>query len=255
MKILNINNNSNNFKIIDEKVGDILNKAPLTKEFFEKHNIDYCCEGRKTLKEVLIEMNLNKSDIIQELIHTIEMGRQFKSSGSDEIVKSTDFISKNNEEIINYIIYNFHEGLRKTLPEINISLLKIMRAHIKKHKDLYWKLHELLHKLIYILEGHLILEEENIFKTMFRFEKGEVSKDSEEYKVMLECIQESINEHFIIGPTLKEIVSLTDNYTPPKDACQTVINTYKELHKLQDHLLAHTQIENNILFPRFSNQL
>lgn len=254
MKILNINNNSNNFKILDQKIGDILNKIPPTKEFFEKYNIDYCCDGRKILKDVLNEMNLNKPDIIQELISIVEKGCEFKPSGSDEVIKSTDFINKSNQEVIDYILSHFHEGLRKTLPELNASLLKIMRAHIKKHKVLYWKLHELLHKLTYIIEGHLILEEENIFNTMLNVEKGKVSKDSEEYKTMMEGIQESMNEHSIMGPTLKEMASLTNNYTPPEDACQTVIDTYKEFHKLQDHLLAHTQLENNILFPRFLNK-
>ena len=71
---------------------------------------------------------------------------------------------------------------------------------------------------------------------------------------MIETITEAVDEHFIIGPTLKELASLTNNYSVPENSCETVKKVYSELHKLQDHILAHTQIENNILFPRYLTQ-
>lgn len=97
MKIININNDFNNFKILDEKVGDILNKFPSTKTFFDKYNIDYCCNGRKVLKDALKELNINNQNIVNELIHDIQKACEFKSSNSDEVVKSTDFINKSSE--------------------------------------------------------------------------------------------------------------------------------------------------------------
>lgn len=254
MKIININNDFNNFKILDEKVGDILNKFPSTKTFFDKYNIDYCCNGRKVLKDALKELNIDNQNIVNELIHDIQKACEFKSSNSDEVVKSTDFINKSSEEVIDFVINHFHEGLRKTMPEINALILKIMRAHIKHHKQLFWKIHELFCKIKDIFEGHLILEEENIFKAMIKFNNGELSKESEEYKTMIETITEAVDEHFIIGPTLKELASLTNNYSVPENSCETVKKVYSELHKLQDHILAHTQIENNILFPRYLTQ-
>lgn len=254
MKTININNDFNNLKILDEKVGDILNKFPNTKTFFDKYNIDYCCNGRKFLKDALKEMNINNQATITELIHTIQKSCEFKSSNSNEVIKSTDFVSKSSEEVIDFIINHFHEGLRKTIPEINLLILKIMRAHIKHHKQLFWKLHELFCKIRDIFESHLILEEEDIFKAMIKFNNGELSKESEEYQTMIESIKEATDEHFIIGPTLKELASLTNNYSVPENSCETVKKVYNELHKLQDHILAHTQIENNILFPRYLTQ-
>ncbi|HJC99990.1 MAG TPA: DUF542 domain-containing protein [Candidatus Dwaynia gallinarum] len=240
--------------MLDEKVGDILNKFPSTKTFFDKYNIDYCCNGRKVLKDALKELNIDNQNIVNELIHDIQKACEFKSSNSDEVVKSTDFINKSSEEVIDFVINHFHEGLRKTMPEINALILKIMRAHIKHHKQLFWKIHELFCKIKDIFEGHLILEEENIFKEMIKFNNGELSKESEEYKTMIETITEAVDEHFIIGPTLKELTSLTNNYSVPENSCETVKKVYEELHKLQDHILAHTQIENNILFPRYLTQ-
>lgn len=254
MKTININNDLNNFNILDQKVGDILNKFPNTKKFFDKYNVDYCCEGQTILKKALKKLNIDNQAKINELIENINSSCQLKPSGENEIIKSIEFVGKTSEEIIEYIINYFHEGLRNKLPIINDSLLKIMRSHIKNHKELFWKIHEIFCKIKVMFESHLILEEENIFKPMIKYNNGEISKSNIDYQTMICAINEATNEHSIIGPLVKEIASLTNNYTVPENTCETVKFVYTELHKLQDHILAHTQIENNILFPRYLNQ-
>lgn len=254
MKTLNINNNFNNFKILDERVGDILNKFPMTKDFFEKYDIDYCCNGRKFIKDALNELNINNATIINELIsYTTKETSKFKLHNTDQIIESTTFVDKSSEEIIDFVLDYFHEGLRKDLPKTHELMLKIMRAHIKEHKDLFWKVHELFCKIQNIFDSHLILEEENIFKNMIKFNNNEITRSSDEYKIMIKSIEEAMNEHFIVGPTLKELSILTNDYTVPKNSCKTVEEVYDRLVKLQEHILAHTQIENNILFPRYLN--
>lgn len=253
MKIIDINNSSNDFKMLDEKIGDILNKYPGTKSFFEKYNIDFCCNGRKVLKEALKELNLNNQSIVNEFILAIQKSCEFKPSNSDEVVKSTDFVNKSSEEIIDFVINHFHAGLRRELPKIGDLLMKIMRAHIHQHRDLFWEIHSLYCVVRDTFEGHLILEEELIFKPMIKLNDGNLSKESEEYRIMIESIKEAMNEHFTIGPALKKLALLTNNYTVPENSCETVKKVYSELHKIQDHILAHTQVENNILFPRYLN--
>lgn len=253
MKIIDINNNLSDFKILDEKIGDILNKYPNTKSFFEKYNIDFCCNGRKVLKEALEELNLNNQLIVNEFTLELKKFCEFKSSNSDEVVKSTDFVNKSSEEIINFVVNHFHGGLRRELPKIGELLLKIMRTHISQHRDLFWEIHRLYCIVRDIFEGHLILEEELIFKPMIKLNGGNLSKESKEYKIMIKSINEAMDEHFSIGPALKKLSVLTNNYTVPENSCETVKKVYNELHKIQDHILAHTQVENNILFPRYLN--
>lgn len=236
--------------LLNEKVGDILNNFPNSKTFFDKYKIDFCCGGQKKLKDALIELNINNEEILNELHNEIKHTK-INDSSKDEILKSIDFSSKPSSEIINFIIDHFHEGLRQDLPEINKLMLKIMRVHIKNHKELFWKIHELVGKIQVLMESHLILEEENIFKSMILLESNDINKESEEYKTMISSINESINEHSIVGPYLKELSDVTNNYTPPQDACNTVKKVYTDLKKLQNHLIAHTQLENNVLFPRF----
>lgn len=237
--------------LLNEKVGDILNKFPSSKNFFDKYKIDFCCGGQKKLKDTLVELNIENKEILNELYEEIQHSK-IQNYNEDEVLKSTDFLSKSSKDIIDFIINHFHEELRHDLPEINKLILKIMRAHIKNHKELFWKIHELFGKIQVLLESHLILEEENIFKSMLSLESNKINKNSEEYKTMMCSINESITEHSVVGPYLNELSNITNNYTPPQDACNTVTKVYRYLKKLQEHLMAHTQLENNILFPRFT---
>ena len=182
--------------LLNEKVGDILNKFPNSKNFFDKYKIDFCCGGQKKLKNVLIELNIENAEILNELYKEIKSNK-IQNYSKDEILKSTDFLLKPSKDIIDFIINHFHEELRCDLPEI------------KNHKELFWKIHELFGKIQILLESHLILEEENIFKTMISIESNKINKDSVEYKTMICSINESITEHSGVGPYLIQISETT----------------------------------------------
>lgn len=168
-----------------------------------------------------------------------------------EIIRPEDFVSKSSEEIITFIIDHFHAHLRKVIPELTRTLLKIMDHHIHEYKDLFWEIHELFAKIRDTFEAHLILEEKLIFEPMRKSIAGELQEDSEEHKLMIKSIKESMDEHFVIGPCLKKINELTNNYVAPQNACGSIKKFYMELKDFQLDVMTHTQIENNILFPRF----
>lgn len=176
---------------------------------------------------------------------------KLKIFSENEISKILTFENKSANEITNYIVKHFHEGLRKTMPEINQLLLTIMRKHIKEHKSLFWKIHELFCKVKDLYESHLILEEENVFPCTVQLEENEISKNSDEYKKMIQGINEAENEHSIADPILEEIYLSTNGYSIPNHACDNVKFLYDKLKIFQDEVIAHTQLENIILFPRY----
>ena len=57
-------------------------------------------------------------------------------------------------------------------------------------------------------------------------------------------------EHEKAGDIYKEITRLTNNYIPPKDACNTYKSLYKFLNEFEMNLHHHIHLENNILFPK-----
>jgi regulator of cell morphogenesis and NO signaling len=58
------------------------------------------------------------------------------------------------------------------------------------------------------------------------------------------------HEHDDAGNALRRLRQLTDDYTPPSDACPTYRVLLESLRNLEQDLHLHIHKENNILFPR-----
>jgi regulator of cell morphogenesis and NO signaling len=57
-------------------------------------------------------------------------------------------------------------------------------------------------------------------------------------------------EHQSAGDGMSKIRELSNNFTPPDDACQTYRVAFKELKEFEEDLHKHVHLENNILFPK-----
>ena len=57
------------------------------------------------------------------------------------------------------------------------------------------------------------------------------------------------HEHDQTGEILYKIRKLTNNYTPPAEACTTFQVSLAELKEFEEDLHRHVHLENNILFP------
>lgn len=55
-------------------------------------------------------------------------------------------------------------------------------------------------------------------------------------------------EHEAAGDLLEQVRSITNNYTPPADACNSFTLLYHKLSALEEDLHQHIHLENNILF-------
>jgi len=50
---------------------------------------------------------------------------------------------------------------------------------------------------------------------------------------------------------LEQIAGITDDFTPPANACGTWRALYAGAAEFRDDLIEHIHVENTILFPRF----
>jgi regulator of cell morphogenesis and NO signaling len=57
-------------------------------------------------------------------------------------------------------------------------------------------------------------------------------------------------EHDSAGDLLRRLRTLTNNYTPPQDACVSYKTLYSTLEEFERDLHEHIHLENNGLFPR-----
>ena len=57
-------------------------------------------------------------------------------------------------------------------------------------------------------------------------------------------------EHISAGNSMAAIKKLSNDYTPPIDACNTYRVLFGKLKEFEDDLHQHINLENNILFPK-----
>lgn len=133
------------------------------------------------------------------------------------------------------------------MAETEELLNKILIVHYPHHGKMLTRLHHLYAGLKAELEEHFAKEEQLVFPLM----RQHPHPDSQ----TLSLIQDLETEHTGAGDVIKEIQELTDNFTPPADACPTFRHTYVVMEQLFDDIFIHIFKENSIAFSEYAEQV
>ncbi len=212
-------------------IGEIVAMNYKSAHIFSKYQIDFCCQGNRMLKDVLTPEN--KSQIIHELNEIVD------SNSTDQI----DFSSWPLDLLIDYIVKKHHRFVEEKSNEIKPLLQKIVTVHGKTHPELL-RIYDLFSHAITDLAAHMKKEE----LILFPYIQKMVSKKEVTHEFVINPIEKMHQEHNHEGERFREIAQLTNNYTPPNDACNTYKLTYKLLAEFEKDLHLHIHLENNILF-------
>lgn len=223
----------------DSLVKDIVNEAPKTSDIFKKYRIDFCCGGNIPLSAAVNEKTVELDELMQELTIAYE-----NSERSEDVSIWTDSSS---EEIIQHVIERYHRPLHEELHALSPYVTKVARVHGEGHPELI-KVFELFKALKNELIEHTNKEEATSFPFILTLEENPQIENREE---IIEEIRELEKEHDHAGDILKQLREITDDFTPPVDACGTYRLVYKRLEMLEGDTFMHVHLENNILFPRY----
>ncbi len=209
---------------------------------FTKYNIDYCCGGQRSIEDACRRIGLDPEKIKAEIL---------QSSGSEasQTLRPENWTSS---FLIDFIIQNHHTFVKKNIPEIEIFLDKVCDAHGKDCDELL-RIREKFSDLADELTSHMEKEELVLFPAIKRLESND-KKDHPLASTIQAPVGVMEHEHVIAGDLIKEIRSLSNNYTPPDFACPTFRITYKKLQEFDNDLMKHIHLENNILFERIKNK-
>jgi regulator of cell morphogenesis and NO signaling len=226
----------------DETLGQIAAKDLRKAQVFKKYGLDFCCGGKKTVKEACAEKGLDVTKVEQEL------------QQADKIIASrplpyTDWTL---DFLADYIVNTHHSYVRKSLPDITAYAQKVMKVHGKHHPELL-RINQLVQDVNAELTSHMVKEE----KVLFPYVKELVAaknNTSPLHAAHFGTVQNPINmmemEHEMVGKNLDEIRELSNNYLLPEDACASYSLLYRLLDEFEDDLHLHIHLENNILFPK-----
>lgn len=226
----------------DETLGQIAAKDLRKAEIFKKYGLDFCCGGKKTVKQACAEKGLDVTKIEQELQQADKNPTTRPLPYSDW---SLDFLA-------DYIVNTHHSYVRKSLPEIRGYAIKVAQVHGSSHPELP-AVQQLVEEVARELTSHMLKEE----KVLFPYIKDLVAANNTErpsQTAHFGTVQNPINmmelEHELVGKNLEEIRMLTNNYTLPDDACASYSLLFRMLEEFENDLHLHIHLENNILFPK-----
>jgi regulator of cell morphogenesis and NO signaling len=205
---------------------------------FTKYNIDYCCGGHRSLEDACIRIGLDPDKIRIEIYQTPASNENFRPQEW-----SSGFLA-------DYIVQNHHGYVRKAIPELEPLLDKVCERHGGDSQELY-KIRTCFNKLAEELTSHMQKEETVLFPAIRQMEEAR-SNGTETIKDYLDApIHVMEHEHASAGDLIKQLRSLSNNYTAPEFACPTFRITYQKLREFDSDLMQHIHLENNILFSRF----
>ena len=227
----------------ETSVGEIASQNPSAVRVLEKLGVDYCCGGGKSLQSVCAEQNIN----FDELVARLEAAAQAATLETD----SRDWTDATLGEVIDEILSRHHVYVRDELPRLNTIIAKVVSRHAENRA--YAAVSRNFEALTAELSTHMLKEEQVLFPYL-RQMQASVQRGAGVPPAFFGTVQRPVQammlEHDGAGDLLKQIRQLTDDYTPPADACATTKAMFRGLEEFERDLHRHIHLENNILFPR-----
>jgi regulator of cell morphogenesis and NO signaling len=219
--------------ILDQSLGQLARSIPGATAIFHKYQLDFCCGGKKSLRDAVGDRNLNLDALAAELqlLYSLPPAEQEWANVPDI-------------ELIEHILTRYHDVHRQQLPELIRLAQRVELVH-GGHTECPAGLTQLLETMLQELENHMQKEEQILFPMISRGITG----------MAVQPIAMMRREHDDHGAALADIAHITHGIVIPKGACNTWRALYLGLETLKADLMDHIHLENNILFDRIDGAL
>ncbi len=223
---------------------DIVKQDYRTAEVFKDYGIEYCCGAKWPLRMVCEMRELKLENVLQDLRNVTRTINISSTIPFDEW--EIDFLT-------DYIVKIHHKYLQQALPKTKEQLSRFVDEHKKKYPYLV-EIETLFSALYKTMLPHLKQEEEIIFPYIRHIAHAYDSKESYAsllVRTLRKPVEDIMNhEHDTLEKILFRLRTLTNNYTAPEAACTSHRLAYSLLQELDDDLVQHLYLENEILFPK-----
>jgi regulator of cell morphogenesis and NO signaling len=213
---------------LETSLGELVRKRPASAKVLARFDLDYCCGGRRSLREACDERGLDAATVAVFLAHDPE----------PVALEPTDWAAAPVPALCAHIVDEHHARMRWELPRMSDLAERAASAH----GDVRPELHEVRDELARLREElmeHMDDEERTLFPGLVA--GGTVPADE---------LEELIGEHDSAGARLRRLRELAGGYDLEAALCNTHRALLEGLHGLELDLHQHVHEENNILFPR-----
>jgi regulator of cell morphogenesis and NO signaling len=223
-------------------IGQLVAYNYRTAAIFRKHNIDFCCNGNRTLEEACQKKKIDIDAVKNELEDVLTV----RESGD------VDYNSWGLDALADHIVQKHHGYVTIQIPVLQAYLRKLGSVHGNEHPELH-DIAMLFGACAAELTMHMKKEELMLFpyiKQMVASQRNGTTVDTAAFGSVNNPIAMMMREHDQEGERFRKIQELSNNFTVPPDGCNTYHVTYSLLKEFQDDLHLHIHLENNILFPK-----
>jgi regulator of cell morphogenesis and NO signaling len=225
----------------EETIGETVSKDFRKAQIFKKLGIDFCCGGKKTLKEVCDNKVIDYKEVEKELNNLGEKDNVSLNFDQWEL----DFLT-------DYIINTHHKYVKESIPFMTELATKVAKVHGSQHPELI-EVAKIFNNLALDFSQHLMKEENILFpyiKELVVAKKESKHLSKPIFGTVDNPTQMMEAEHEQAGEDMGEIRRLTNNYALPEEACNSYQILFKKLAEFENDLFNHVHLENNILFPK-----
>lgn len=224
----------------DETVGELAAKDIRKADAFKKLGIDFCCGGKKTLKQALHDANVTEKQLETLLSDTVSL---------PATQQPLNFTSWQPGFLADYITNVHHTYIRENGPVIAGLASKVANRHGDRHPELY-ALAEQVQFLLHDLYAHLAKEENILFPAIKELALSKSTKDPSDNSDLVPVVEMMEQEHASAGDDLRNLRKITNQYKLPAGACNSYTYLFEKLKEFENDLFNHIHLENNILFPK-----
>jgi regulator of cell morphogenesis and NO signaling len=216
-------------------------RAPAYAAVLDRHRLDFCCRGGRTLAQACAASGLDATTVLAEL-------RAQGAARSTAPTSDSNWNERPLGEVIDFIVDTHHAYTRDAIGHITPLLAKV----VARHEDIRAKLTRLslaFAELAAELGPHLMREERVLFPYV-RALAGPEGAPPPPFGTVRNPVRMMMREHDRVAELLAQIADASDGFVVPAGACVSYRALYAALAELRLDLLAHLSIENNVLFPR-----
>jgi regulator of cell morphogenesis and NO signaling len=225
------------------RVADVATEYPATIRVFQRYGIDFCCGGKRALRDVCDEKNVKFDQLKEDLDVAVTSPRD----------QGPAWHAWSVTEVITGILDRYHRPLDEELPRLAQMMQKVLSVHGERHPELV-EVSEIFGTIRNELRPHMRKEEQMLFPYLVRMEAVALAGAALGREAQLGSVAGPIAameaDHEDVGRGLVALRERTTGYRAPADACNTFRGLYHGFEELERSLHEHIHVENNILFPR-----
>ncbi len=194
---------------------------------FQRHDLDFCCQGSRTLAEACRERRLAVDTVLAEL-----------RAEAREVQPHEEWAGRPMAQLIVHLVDHFHASHRAELPRLLAMSEKVENVHAR-HPQCPHGLAAHLRTMGEDLEQHMQKEEQVLFPLLLA--GGNLGAYAP-----IQCLTGEHDQHAL---ALAATRRATREFTVPADACTTWRALYLGLQEFERAVMEHVHLENHVLFP------